>query len=221
MSYDYEAFGALKLSGSFANDFRFTEEQSDETGLYFLRARYYDPSTGRFISKDPFGGTIGNPASLNRYVYAYDNPTGLTDPSGRFVAALVLIPVGLVLVGIGIEWYAPTQNETDVSGLGAACAAGAGREIEGTVRRWRTAGALIAFGSLALSEAIPAIFYAQREKGMLDQIARDRKLTKDQRQRLGRAVEDYKDEHGIENSRKLPKGVIDKIADDEGLDNRP
>ncbi len=84
MSYDYEAFGALKSSsGSLANAFRFAGEQSDaETGLYCLRARYYDPSTGRFISKDPFPGRIAQPQSLNGFVYVRNNPIVLIDPSG-------------------------------------------------------------------------------------------------------------------------------------------
>ena len=79
--YDYDAFGASDVSTS--TYFRFAGEQLDaETGLYYLRARYYDPRTGRFHTKDPFGGTIANPASLNRYVYVDNNPVNLIDPSG-------------------------------------------------------------------------------------------------------------------------------------------
>ena len=52
------------------------------TGLYYLRARYYDPSIGRFISKDPFAGIAMQPYSLQRYPYSQNNPSKFLDPSG-------------------------------------------------------------------------------------------------------------------------------------------
>ena len=52
------------------------------TGLYYYRARYYDPSLGRFISRDPMG-TAGS--GVNLYVYCGDNPTDATDPTGQVV----------------------------------------------------------------------------------------------------------------------------------------
>ncbi|MCL5257019.1 MAG: RHS repeat-associated core domain-containing protein [Chloroflexi bacterium] len=55
---------------------RYTGQQSDpESGLYYLRARYYDPTTGRFLTVDP------KPA-LNLYIYADNRPTASADPSG-------------------------------------------------------------------------------------------------------------------------------------------
>ena len=60
------------------------EMYDDETGLYYLRARYYDPSVGRFISKDSVEGSITNPLSLNLYTYCVNNPIIYTDPSGCF-----------------------------------------------------------------------------------------------------------------------------------------
>ncbi len=63
--YEYEVFGAVSASsGSLANFFEFAGEQSDDsTDLQYLRARYYDPASGRFISQDPWGGTVGVPSS--------------------------------------------------------------------------------------------------------------------------------------------------------------
>ena len=49
-----------------------------ETGLYFMKARYYDPKIGRFVQPDPIGYEDG----LNLYQFAYNNPTGFTDPLG-------------------------------------------------------------------------------------------------------------------------------------------
>jgi len=70
-TYSYDAFGEPDLiTGQVDNEFLFTGEQMDpETGLIYLRARYYDPETGRFISNDPFTGFDTVPKSLNRYAY--------------------------------------------------------------------------------------------------------------------------------------------------------
>jgi RHS repeat-associated protein len=62
-----------------------TEEQSDANGgLYNLRARQYDPGTGRFLTPDSWEGDITRPATLNKYAYADGNPVNRTDPSGHF-----------------------------------------------------------------------------------------------------------------------------------------
>jgi len=54
-----------------------------ETGLYYAKARYYDPELGIFLTQDPFEGQIQTPPSLHRYLYAYQNPTVYLDPTGR------------------------------------------------------------------------------------------------------------------------------------------
>ena len=81
-TYQYDSFGNLTAStGSIFNPFRYTGREFDpETGLYFYRARYYDPSIGRFISEDPiqFGGGI------NFYRYVLNNPLYWLDPFGLF-----------------------------------------------------------------------------------------------------------------------------------------
>lgn len=76
-TYSYDVFGALRSStGSTANNWSFTGELSDqESGLYYLRARHYDPATGRFLGKDPL--PIGN-----RYSYVGNNPATFIDPAG-------------------------------------------------------------------------------------------------------------------------------------------
>ena len=84
--YDYDAFGALRNTPTgVANDRRFTSEQHDaETAYTYLRARYYDPALGRFISKDPLRGSKNNPQTLNRYIYTANNPVNRADRSGKF-----------------------------------------------------------------------------------------------------------------------------------------
>jgi len=65
-------------------------EYEDETGLFYMRARYYDPSTGRFMQKDPIPGDIRVPQTvINQFIYAGNNPVMFTDPSGAFIAALI------------------------------------------------------------------------------------------------------------------------------------
>lgn len=51
-------------------------------GYQYLRARYYDPATGRFISKDPFAGLLGSPKTQSPYSYVLNNPINHVDPSG-------------------------------------------------------------------------------------------------------------------------------------------
>ncbi len=82
-TYENDAFGAIRnQTGTASGVFRFTGEQFDTTGLYFLRARYYDPATGRFLSRDPFPGYSEDPRTLNPYFYVGNDPVNATDPSG-------------------------------------------------------------------------------------------------------------------------------------------
>ncbi|MBC7250155.1 MAG: PKD domain-containing protein [Anaerolineae bacterium] len=84
LAQGYTPFGVLLwYEGSAASAYGYTGEQEDaSTGLVFLRARYYDPRTGRFISKDPFPGYVREPQTLNLYVYVTNNPLGHVDPAG-------------------------------------------------------------------------------------------------------------------------------------------
>jgi len=59
------------------------QEYDIETGLYFYKARYYNPALGRFVQPDTFVQNIGDPQSYNRYAYVRNNPLKYTDPSGH------------------------------------------------------------------------------------------------------------------------------------------
>ena len=105
--YTYSSFGKIEsqLDPNFVQPYTFTSREFDsETGLYFYRARYYDSSTGRFISVDPilspfFRGLFGSvrrpgqlvwplptllndPAKLHPFSYVQNNPVKSIDPLG-------------------------------------------------------------------------------------------------------------------------------------------
>lgn len=91
-TYDYDAFGnKINSSGSTPNNYRYRGEQFDsDLGLYYLRARYYNPITGRFMSRDPedhkLRGPDGkpiDPRELHKYLYADGDPVNGMDPTGR------------------------------------------------------------------------------------------------------------------------------------------
>ena len=80
-AYTYDAYGkTTSATGSQANDFQFAGQQTDATGLQYLRARYYDPATGGFLSRDPLADSPG--WSSNPFTYAGGSPTARSDPSG-------------------------------------------------------------------------------------------------------------------------------------------
>ena len=83
--YTYDAFGVEKnIDKNDANAFRYCGEYFDtETATIYLRARYYNPGTGRFISRDSFAGRRADPLSLNLYTYCRNNPIRFIDPSGH------------------------------------------------------------------------------------------------------------------------------------------
>ena len=83
-SYFYDAWGnLLNSTGDTVNSFLYCGEQFDETtGLYYLRARYMNPTTGTFVTMDTYQGSIFDPASLHKYLYCRANPVMRIDPSG-------------------------------------------------------------------------------------------------------------------------------------------
>jgi len=77
--YEYSVYGEVSASDpNHPNRFLFTGREFDaDTGLYYYRARYYNPYIGRFLQTDPVGGT-------NLYPYCSNNPTNRMDPSGCY-----------------------------------------------------------------------------------------------------------------------------------------
>lgn len=83
-TYDCDAFGnVLSQTGTIPNPFIFAGRSYEPAlGLYYYRARYYDPKLGRFVTPDPAAPDLERPGSLNRYVYALNAPTRYADPLG-------------------------------------------------------------------------------------------------------------------------------------------
>ena len=125
--YEYDAFGnSFTKVGTTPNNYLYRGEQFDaDLGLYYLRARYYNPNTGRFLSRDPEDGKLAYPESLHKYLYADGDPVSASDPTGR---------------GALIEWVMiniinnPVVQVIAVTG-GATCAATAILENEMHVNR--------------------------------------------------------------------------------------
>jgi RHS repeat-associated protein len=81
----YDPYGnVLNQSGESNTTYGYTGEQLDSaTGLQYLRARYYNPAQHSFMGKDPWGGDMRNPQSINGWSYVDNNPTSLVDLTGQ------------------------------------------------------------------------------------------------------------------------------------------
>jgi RHS repeat-associated protein len=86
-AYEYDSFGKIvNQTGSIENPYAYTGREWDsEAGLYFYRARYYDPSVGRFMSQDTIGFNGGD---VNFYTYVRSNSVNFIDPYGLWKGIL-------------------------------------------------------------------------------------------------------------------------------------
>lgn len=91
-AYAYDPFGkVVNSTGSTSNPFRYVGRyglMDEGNGLTYIRARYYMPELGRFITKDPLTGNEGDGQSLNRYVYAQNLPTVAIDIDGLLMTSI-------------------------------------------------------------------------------------------------------------------------------------
>ncbi|WP_405988357.1 DUF6531 domain-containing protein [Streptomyces sp. NBC_00986] len=130
--YSYDAYGTTTattlVTGAPANPFAYTGQYQDPAGTalgYQLRARTYDPSTGRFTSTDPAPSSVAEP-STSSYAYTDDDPTTLTDPSGA-CPECVSAAVGGIVGGVfgGISYSLSHPHDFSWSGFGTAAGKGA------------------------------------------------------------------------------------------------
>ena len=128
-TYAYTAFGSLlDQAGNTANGYLYTGQQFDSlTGLYDLRARYYNPALGRFLSQDTYPVNFDNPVELNRYVYTASNPINLTDPTG-YAALAEYVTLGAAFGGAAgaLSTYACGGNLGENVAIGMLFGAGFG-----------------------------------------------------------------------------------------------
>ena len=122
--FEYGPYGELLSENKCGTIFLYNGEygvSTDENGLYYMRARYYNPEIERFINQDVVIGSITDSPTLNRYAYVNGNPISLNDPFGLspllnclggitghdVLDVLGMLPgVGFVFDGINAIWYA-------------------------------------------------------------------------------------------------------------------
>ena len=103
--YVYDEFGNLIKSGEedFINDMTYTGSIFDcETELQYMNARYYDASSGRFISQDSYRGSLANPQTQHLYSYTSNNPVNFIDPTGHRAIQPLKPGVGVSKVVISV-----------------------------------------------------------------------------------------------------------------------
>jgi len=154
--YGYDAQGNLLFAiGDIENNFLFSGQQYDhDAGLYYHRARYRDPNTGRFTQMDQYAGRMQEPQTLHKYNYAHNDPVNLSDPSGKFSIGQVMTTVNVVanLASSAVAGYRIGQFATGERELTA-------KEVGFTV--------LIAAGGPAASKLINLIAKTKKAKNVL------------------------------------------------------
>ncbi len=107
VEYDYDAYGNLtRKVGDADNNYLFAGEQFDDAvDGYYLRARYYDSLTGRFVSTDPFEGYNNQPITLHDYLYAGVNPVNAIDPSGELVVIEYIVLAAKRIQGVATRLF--------------------------------------------------------------------------------------------------------------------
>ncbi len=147
-SYTYDAFGVeVHPDTGDANVFRFCGEYFDtETGTVYLRARYYNPTTGRFISRDSYTGKNEDPLSLNLYTYCNNNPIIYADFTGNnpllIVAGVALTATDLILMAsivalATLAIYSTTPSGQQAISNASTAVGGVVGDVGETVGEWR------------------------------------------------------------------------------------
>ena len=100
---------------AFSRGFRYCGEYYDkETATVYLRARNYNPSTGRFISRDSYAGKLDDPLSLNLYTYCANNPVYYSDPTGHIAGVDDAIIAGALIAASIVSLAATTLSQPAV-----------------------------------------------------------------------------------------------------------
>jgi RHS repeat-associated protein len=150
----YDPYGnTTRQFGSVTTSLGFTGQQTDSGGLVYLRARYYDPSSGTFLNRDPFGGITSRSMSRNGYSYAEGNPTTYSDPSGKFINILIgaigggITGAAFAAVAAGAHYWAAKSGACGCELKSWADRTDPDKYMEDAVKQGALMGA--AFGALA------------------------------------------------------------------------
>ncbi|MBY6243951.1 RHS repeat-associated core domain-containing protein, partial [Methylosinus sp. Sm6] len=146
-SIKYTAFGATQsTTGASPSRLKYTGREDDGAGLYYYRARYYDPAIGRFISEDPKGFDAGD---VNFYAYVGNNPVNANDPSGQ------IAETAWDLFNIALGSYSLTTNIREHNwGWAAVDALGLSYDAVATAVPFLPAGAGAAITALRAGNSI-------------------------------------------------------------------
>ena len=120
-TYTYDAFGnTTTKTGATDNQYKYTGEQYDaNAGFYYLRARYYSPMVGRFMTRDTYTGQVNDPYTLHRYLYTKSNVIDRYDPSGAMsINILTAVAIGAVIINIGATVYNGVRKELSATAIG-------------------------------------------------------------------------------------------------------
>ncbi|MGD9723617.1 MAG: putative Ig domain-containing protein [Pirellulales bacterium] len=109
--FAYDAYGNLLGGAGLVNNIAdaltthlYSGERTDPTGLQYLRARYYDPTTGRFNRLDPFAGDTQDPISLHKYLYTHANPVMGVDPSGLMTLTEIKVSASTLMSSVATRF---------------------------------------------------------------------------------------------------------------------
>ncbi|HEX5824895.1 MAG TPA: RHS repeat-associated core domain-containing protein [Candidatus Limnocylindrales bacterium] len=145
-AYRTDEWGVPRASsGSSTQPFGYSGEPTDGTGLSYLRARYYNPDLGRFMSRDTWFGSPSKSTTLNRFAFANDDPVTNTDPTGHFVD--IFADAAFIVMDIGGLVFGPPKDR-----LGNWLALGA--DIGGVFIPFVTGGGIAARAGLKASEHV-------------------------------------------------------------------
>jgi RHS repeat-associated protein len=159
--YNFDAYGnAIGFDPSVSlTEFLYSGEQFDsKIGQQYLRARYYDPATGRFNRLDPFFGNLNDPQSLHKYLYAHGDPINGIDPSGNMSVGTCMASIGIGM-GIGaisggiygsLRYGFGTSGMWRSVGIGTVIGGLAGFGLSGLFSAYITKAGLVAAGGKIL-----------------------------------------------------------------------
>jgi RHS repeat-associated protein len=174
--FQYDSFGNLRsgsgaLPGNLGGDFRFQGQWLDgATGLYHMRARYYDPQTGRFVSRDPVDLLEMEPESGNLYQFAYGNPHVYSDPTGMITLSELNFAINTQDVLQGMKTWAVQEVKEEFAGTVRGYVADAVFKSLQSFLPFNPSGALNAVESYLPNVVQAGIEFEKRFKGFFCEI---------------------------------------------------